>query len=224
MKLKSFGCSFIFGTDLSDDGSSKDYFKHSQLTWPSLLAKKLNLEYDCHAQAGSGNLKILETVLSQCENTEKNLYVIGWTWIDRFDYTNTEVRPWNPQGWKTMLPNDDSKQAKFYYKNIHSQFRDKLVTLSYIKLAIHTLQQKKCPFIMTFVDDLIFENTWHVTPAVIDMQRYIRPFMSDFQGKNFVEWSRDKKFSMSRTMHPLEQAHAAAAELVHNDLDKWIKS
>lgn len=221
MNLKSFGCSFIFGSELSDDGSHLNYNQYSHMSWPALLAKHIGYEYECYARPGTGNLCILESILSQVEADKNDLYVIGWTWIDRFDYTtNQAARP----KWDTILPGDTTKQAEFYYKHFYSQFTDKLKTLCYIKLAVDTLKQKNVRFIMTYMDDLIFETRWHSTPAVFNMQDYIRPYMSTFQGKNFIEWSQDQNFPISKSLHPLELAHQVAADLAHCNLDQWIKS
>ena len=64
MMLKSFGCSFIYGSDLSDDGKGFPLASPSKLSWPSLLAQSLNYTYECYARPGSGNLRILEKVLN----------------------------------------------------------------------------------------------------------------------------------------------------------------
>lgn len=207
MKLKSFGCSFIFGSELADDGRDGPYATPSQLTWPALYAKKLGHGYQCYARPGSGNLQIAERCLSQLACNEYALYVIGWTWIDRFDYTN----PLNDQ-WKTIMPIDTDSAAQYYYKNLHSQYRDKLTTLINIKLVIDTLIQKDYPFIMTYMDDLIFETEWHCTPAIMDLQNYIRPHMTTFDQMSFLEWSRDQGYEISDSWHPLELAHSAAAK------------
>lgn len=50
MKLKSFGCSFIFGLELSDIGAKSK--KYSQLTWPAIIAQRQGLEYECYARPG----------------------------------------------------------------------------------------------------------------------------------------------------------------------------
>jgi hypothetical protein len=41
MNLKSFGCSFIFGSELSDDGRNGLYATGSRLTWPAHVAQHL---------------------------------------------------------------------------------------------------------------------------------------------------------------------------------------
>jgi hypothetical protein len=201
MILKSFGCSFIYGTDLAS----------SELAWPGLLSQEINYEYQCYARAAIGNLQILEQILNQTTNDDPALYVIGWTWIDRFDYND----PANDQ-WKTILPVDQDKVAETYYRNLHSQYRDKLTTLIYIKTAIDCLKQKNYPFIMTYMDELIFETQWHTTQAVIDIQNYIKPYMTKFENKTFLDFSKEKGFPISETLHPLESAHQAAFELIQS--------
>ena len=60
-KVKSFGCSFSFGTDLPDINNNQP----SKLTWPALVANHLDLKYECYAVGGCGNLQILENILNQ---------------------------------------------------------------------------------------------------------------------------------------------------------------
>ena len=88
MKLKSFGCSFVFGTDLHDDGRDLPKITPSKHTWPALLAQHLGQAYECYARPGSGNLQIWENIANQITTQESALYVISWTWINRFDYIN----------------------------------------------------------------------------------------------------------------------------------------
>lgn len=210
MKLKSFGCSFIYGTDLADDGRGFARAAPSKLTWPSLLAQKRQWEYECFAWPGAGNLQILEQVLNQLADPEPSVYVIGWTWIDRFDYTATDAaRPW-----RTIMPVDTDHTAEVYYKNIHSEYRDKLTTLLNIKTAIDTLQQRKQRFIMTAMDALAFDRRWNTSAAIAELQNYCEPYITSFEGKNFLDWSRSQGFEISPGWHPLEAAHRGAADLV----------
>jgi hypothetical protein len=160
--------------------------------------------------------------LSQAALNEPALFIIGWTWIDRFDYID-EIAQCSSHPWKTVLPGDDTAASGVYFKNFHTQFRDKLVTLNYIKSAIDTLKQKNYPFIMTYMDDLIFETKWHCNPAITDMQDYVRPYLSNFNGMSMLDWSRKCGYRISKDWHPLEQAHAAAGQHVVNNLDSYIK-
>jgi hypothetical protein len=224
MKLKSFGCSFIFGTDLADDGKGTNRPTASKYSWPALLADRLDYEYECFARPGSGNLQIAERVLSHAVDSDSSFFVIGWTWIDRFDYTNSVINN-DPQSskwrnWRTLMPIDTDDLATTYYKGLHTEYRDKLTSLMSIKLVIDTLNQKNIPFLMTYMDYLLFDSRWNYTPAVIDLQNYVKPYMTDFEGQNFLDWSRSNKFEISSTLHPLEPAHNKAAELILKVFDK----
>lgn len=214
MILKSFGCSFIFGTDLADDGRNGPYARGSNLSWPALLAKDLGYVYQTYARPGSGNLQILERMLNQCCVDEPAVFVIGWTYIDRFDYLKKDYEQWPGSPWKTVLPLEENDLAKTYYKHLNSQLQDKLCSLIYIKTAIDTLQQKKIPFVMTYIDPLIFETEWHCNPAVAELQNYVKPYMTTFEGRTFLEFTRSNGFPISSTSHPLEQAHQAASQVI----------
>lgn len=202
MKLKSFGCSFVYGSDLSDP----------LLSWPSLLANQLGMEYECYAAPGLGNLQILESLLGQSQHSADSLFVINWTWIDRFDFINIET-----EKWETLRPSLDHIHADHYYRHLHSQYRDMLTNLIYVKSAIDFLLEKNIKFIMTYMDYLLFEKVnpnWHKKEPVDYLQKNTAPYLTDFSGKNFLDWSRSQGFEISDTWHPLEKSHAAAAELM----------
>jgi len=218
MRLKSFGCSFIHGTELSDDCTTG-----SQLTWPAHLAKHLGRVYHCHARGGSGNLQVLERVLHHIDDSDgSDLFVIGWTWIDRHDYYDSNSTPdeISRSTWMTITPSDQTIMSKTYYRDLHSEYRDKFTNLSYIKLAIDSLNQKKIPFVMTYMDELLFDQQWHMTPAVEYLQSYVRPYMTTFEGKTFLEWSRAHGYQETALWHPLEAAHRDAGAVMCQVFDK----
>jgi hypothetical protein len=223
MQLKSFGCSFIFGTDLADDGRELIVPTASNFSWPALFAKHHGYNYESLARPGSGNLQIAERVLSHLAQHEPCFYIIGWTWIDRFDYTNSNITNdpilsrWN--NWRTLMPIDTNGLAETYYKGLHSEFRDKLTNLMYIKLTIDSLKQKNIPFLMVYMDDLLFDTQYNVTPAVLALQEYVKPYMTTFEQQTFLQWSKQKGFEISSTLHPLEEAHQAAAEYMIKTFD-----
>lgn len=229
MRLKSFGCSFIFGNDLKDvnDRLGEPYSLPSQYTWPSIFARHFGYGYECYARPGSGNLRILEKVLNHAaQHTGSEMFVIGWSWIDRFDYT-TDITERTHQyditgsnKWCTLMPINTSDTAQTYYKYLHSQYRDKLTSLIYIKTAVDVLRQKNIPFVMTYMDDLLFSTEYYSNPEVLELQDYILPYMTTFEGKTFLDWSRSHGYPESPTWHPLEPAHQAAAELMITVFDK----
>jgi hypothetical protein len=229
MKLKSFGCSLMFGTDLHDDGQGTGWATPSQHSWPALLAKHLGYEYECYARPGSGNLQIWENIADQTSsNNSQSLYVIGWTWIDRFDYISDATvhrhhcRKQRTK-WRTVMPIDQDSVAEMYYKELHSEHLDKLKSITYIFAAVNLLQSKNIPFIMTSLDDLILDTRWNISPGMISMQNIIHPLISSFQGQTFLRYSQERGHSISATMHPLESAHRDVADLVINNLQDYIK-
>jgi hypothetical protein len=214
MKLKSFGCSFIAGSDLSDDGSSQIIGPTaSKLTWPALVAKELGIEYSCWARGGVGNLIILNEMLYHTHNYNGELFVIGWTWIDRFDYFGNELDQ-KTKHWKTIRPTSNDKTASVYLRNMHSQLRDILASLICMQSAIAVLQRKNIPFIMTCIDDLVFKPHQNLSQGVCELQQYVQSFISTFEGTDFLSWSRQNQYPISDSWHPLEEAHQAAAKIM----------
>ena len=228
MKLKSFGCSFVFGTDLPNDGRDGPLATPSDRAYPSLIAHKLGLPWSCHARPGAGNFEILQRILAELAGSEPAIYVINWTWIDRFSYIDTARatprHPYNPMGWASIMPVDEDAVAKCYYKHLHTQLRDKIETLVCIKSAIDQLKNSGCQFIMTWTDALLWETEWHCPPAVSMLQQQIRPYVADFDGGSFLDWSKRRGFEISATLHPLETAHEAAADYIIDGWDSLVQN
>lgn len=209
MKLKSFGCSFVYGTDL-DDAATHGHGA-SSLSWPALLAQRMGLEYECHAFPGIGNLQILQRLLTALNDPDPAVYVVSWTWIDRFDYQHNDE-------WQTIRPTSHEHTAKFYYKDLHSQLRDQITTLSYMATAVTMLQAQDLPFVFVCMDDLVLENRWRTQNSIKLLQGLIEPCVTTFDGENFLSWSRRQGYAVSDQLHPLAPAHQAAADYVWNTL------
>ena len=223
MKLKSFGCSFIFGSDLPDDGRNGPYATGSYLTWPALVAKQMGYEYQTFARPGSGNLQILERLLCQINPADPAIYVIGWTYIDRFDYVDEKlVTPWPGTKWKTIVPIDTDNLAETYFRSLHSEYSDKLRSLLYVRTALDTLRRNGCQFVMTYQDPLMLCRKWHTTKGSALLLDDVEPWLKAFDGKTFLAWSRQEGFDISDAEHPLESAHQAAADMVLKDWDQYL--
>jgi hypothetical protein len=212
MLVKSFGCSFIFGADLSDQIISTNNGnpdRPSQLSWPALFSKRQGHYHRCYAHSGSGNLAIADQVLGEVAQDVTALFIISWTWIDRFDYCVNKN-----QQWSTIRPGSDNDLAKTYYRELHSETRDKLASLIAIRTVIDSLKERDFHFIMTYMDELLFDREYNTTPAIKSLQDYVKPYMTMFEGKTFLDWSRGHAYPESANWHPLEQAHVAGAELM----------
>lgn len=218
MKIKSFGCSFVFGSELPDIRQRQD-LQPSAMTWPAVIASHRGWQYQCFAYPGRGNLYIADRVLEQAAQARKgDVFVINWTWIDRFDYFCAE-----DDSWSSILPRDTGKIASSYHRHLQSQKRDKLVSLMYIYSAVQALQHRRIPFVMTYMDHLLRETQWHTDAAIASLQDQITPCLRDFQGMNLLEWSRAQGYPVSDLWHPLEQAHAAAAQYMMPSIDAILR-
>ena len=82
------------------------------------------------------------------------------------------------------------------------------------------LKQKNIPFIMTYMDELMFDQHWNTTPAILELQAQITPHMTQFDGQTFLEWSRSNGYPESDTGHPTEVAHNAAGKYMLNVFDR----
>jgi hypothetical protein len=111
MKLYFNGCSFTYGDGLKDPASE---------SWPSIVAKKYNLEYLNHAVSGGSNDRIIKGVITNLNNYNK--FYIGWTSYSRFvkynPVDNFEI-VFNPQlnMDPTLHYSDDLKTNYQKYKN-----------------------------------------------------------------------------------------------------------
>ena len=217
MKLKSFGCSFVWGTDLPDCTDTAP----SSLSWPALIAQHHGWEYHCAARGGVGNLQILNRVLAELSEPDSpdSVFVISWTWQDRFDYVD------QANEWSTLRPSLDSRHADYYFRHLHAEYRDQFASLSAVSTAVSLLTQHRQPFVMTTLDPSIFngvDRRLHHPGTLYALQQHIEPHVKMFDGQDFLSWSRQQGFAESPLWHPLEQAHAAAADYVI--ANQWLVS
>jgi hypothetical protein len=213
MIVKSFGCSFVWGSELSDINSKNKKF--SLLTWPALIANKKQSQYQCYARPGAGNFFILQSLLNQLQDPN-DLYIINWTFHGRYDYVFAHGEK-TITSWHSITPWDSHDRAKFYYQNFHSEFTDKLQNLIWISTAVQALTQINAKFCMTYMDHLLLDSRWNCNPAMIKLQETVRPHLHQFDGQDFVAWSQQNQYPIGPAgNHPLDQAHAAAAEYLIN--------
>lgn len=210
-KIQAFGDSFTAGDDLKDP----------RATWTALIADRLGLDYEVHALGGRGNHRIADDVIGRCH--QHSLVIVNWTWIDRFDWYLTQGEIVNHQ--RTIRPSNDDTISKFYYKNIHSETSDKFHTAMYIWGAMSWLKQRNIPQMHTVLDRLLFDDTWNRSLATVDLNDHIRKNITWFpEQQTFLEWSRDNGFAESDNWHPLDEAHARAADIMLPVVEKAINT
>jgi hypothetical protein len=190
---------------------------YSELTWPARLSRALNINYGCYARPGCGNFFIANQVLDQLATNEPALYVINWSFIDRFDFVDQD---YNDGRWETLRPGPGNHpHGDFYYRNLHCELRDKLHSLQLIKLVTLELLASRQPFVMTYMDNLIFDQRWNTTPGMLTQQEFLQPIMLHWknnqdQSIDWLLWAVQQGHVVTASNHLLESGH----ELVFQDV------
>jgi len=208
-KLLAFGDSFTHGDELSDCFNEPPYYP-SKLTWPSLLAKDLNLEYISYAVPGCSNQTILRRILNNTQVLHNSFVIVNWTWIDRWDFYNTLDNKW-----ETLRPTKtDSIFYKNYTKYFQSELWDKYETLKAMSTVIDLLESNKIKYLMTCIDNLVIDSNNHNPPYVNCLMEKVKDKITWFDNLSFLEWSQKNNFVISDNLHPLEEAHKSAFKYI----------
>jgi hypothetical protein len=217
-KIVSFGDSFIFGTELQDNACGNE-------AWPGLAARRLGVDYKTFAVPGCGNENITQQIFTYfAENPADNVVaVINWTWGARWDFYIAGSERWVTLG-QTCVPsklshlvddNEAQRIIKFYqdYPGNSSTW-EKFRSLQTVYSAQQYLESLNVPCVQTYMDYEIWDQRWYSNAYIQNLQSLTQSNLLDFEGKNFLDWSRDREFEVTEPgWHPLEEAHVAACEL-----------
>jgi hypothetical protein len=241
-RVRVYGDSFTWGTDLKDALSAKEYQKiynpdqgpreqrlhdeglvsnwkpYSRKTWPILLANHLNLPHLNISRPGYSNQAIARRVLKSFRNhiDADTLVILGWTWINRWDFYDVHKNEW------TVLRPSGSDNKEFndiYFKYMQSELWDKWESLKCISLIHGILKQHNVRFIATCIDPLLLNKVHHSEEYIDILQDEMSADLTWFDNKGFYDWSKENNFQISNEGgHPLEEAHQSAFEYVksHN--------
>ncbi len=127
-RLIVFGCSLSYGHGLPDCFISPNLpgDKHSNLGWPSIVAKHLNRVCVNKSSPGSSNKRIWNEVIN-FEYQPNDLVIIQWSFIDRtaiIKANNIEdIGPWtNHTFYKDMYDENDSLLMSKLFVNHSNMF------------------------------------------------------------------------------------------------------
>ena len=120
-KLVSAGCSFIQGSELGDE------VPYSKNTYPALLAKHYNLDYDCIAYPSASNQGIAKKIFDY-KNIQECLFVVQWTFPSRLGVDlsyNYFDKNKNKTNWFDLAPNNWDLIDHFHeYREYTQQLKD----------------------------------------------------------------------------------------------------
>jgi hypothetical protein len=154
----------------------------------------------------------MNETLTQAWLNDPGLYVINWTWADRFDFLDPVH-----ENWHTLRPDGNTHEHQLYYRHFYNQYHTMLTNACYIKTTADILNSRGIKFIMTLMDTTLFDEVnprWQDPRSISLLQKEINPHITWFENQTFLNWSKQKGFTISETLHPLESAHQAAFELI----------
>jgi hypothetical protein len=216
-KIVTFGDSFIFGSELADNHNGRK-------AWPGLIANELGLEYETRAVPGCGNENIARQVLEYFSNNNKHdvLAVINWTWAIRYDFYLMPSELWItlgptcvPRKLDSFVPVSEAERIIGFYQDYlgKSTTWDRYRSLMPMYATQQYLSTNNITNIQNYMDYSMFDTEFHAPDYIQELQNLTKIQMTDWDGMNFLDWCKSKNFDITTIgWHPLEQAHAAAAE------------
>lgn len=250
MILVAAGDSFIWGTELKDcpHGGHNGY---SRNTFTALIAKDLGYDYVCAAYPGNANNAISRSILTTCESINEPAVLVTWTFSQRYDFrfnydTLKATSPWysihSCHADDPILNNISNSNlvkdfAKTFYKHVgNSEYYELYTTLKEILFLQLYLKSKRIPYLFTTADNSYYEhenylrskdqyletlynqidwNSWYFFPKGTKANETSAP-------RGFYQWAVENKYTVGSGGHPLESAHADAAELIKDKYNELV--
>lgn len=209
-KIIAVGDSFLYGNELPDCTPEKP----SNLTWPALIAQEMGLQYQSLSKPGHSVQFVLRELIESVTKENNVFYIILWPSANRYEYLNKDNNNWTQLTPNNILNGTDMSPDihKLYYSHVNSLLGDKWQNLLCIYTALQVLKNSKNLFSMSVISDFIYNTEWHNPPYVKFLQDETKPYITQFDGLNFVDWANKCNFPIGIRMHPLTEAHAAAAK------------
>ena len=215
-KIVGFGDSFVWGSEIANNNDGS-------LAWPSLVALTLNAEYETLAEPGCDNDAIARQIYHyfSINDSKHTLAVINWTWALRWDFYMANQDTWItlgpacvPEKLVHLVDHTQAQRVVDFYKDYanSSILWNKFRNLQTIFAVQQFLKVYNIAAVQTYMDDMLFSTEWHAPDYVRQLQNLVRPHMSTWDGKNFLDWCRARGHEITDPgWHPLASAHEDAA-------------
>lgn len=214
-KIVSAGCSLIFGSELGDEQP------FSKQTYPALLSKHFDIEYDCIAYPSASNQGIAKQIL-EYQDKENVLFIIQWTYPSRLGF-NLSYKYNNKHNesveWFDMAPNNWDLDLKFsmyadYTKQLHDMEIDQLSNTLYKHCGNQNTFDFYSYMAVISTHSIIQTHSGDYV-SIAGCSDLVNKFdLTDFEGNGFVEWCKIKNFKHGKYHHPLHDAHQSAYEYI----------
>jgi hypothetical protein len=156
------------------------------------------------------------------------LFIINWSWFERFDYVDVDTET---DDWAVTHPRHEEKLDHYFYRNLDSDIWNLHRNLQQMHSTISLLKQNNIDFVITCIDPHYSANFDNMRPpgstvstewnsAISNLQEQVVPYIVDFEGMSFLEWSKHKQYPIGPNGHPLEKAHIEAAKYINTVITK----
>ena len=219
-KILSAGCSFIQGSELGDEHP----FSHQ--TYPALIAKQLQVDYDSVAYPSASNQGIAKTLFDY-KRLDNCLVIVQWTFPSRLgvnlSYEYKGKHGQNKQ-WFDLAPNNWDLINHFNeYREYTQQLKDLNIDKLHDVVYRHTGNDDNFNFytllaIRAAQQLLASTKTPYIFIAGCNALSNIKG-VHNIDGLGFVEYCDAKKFLKGPHNHPLHEAHQSVCNFI---LDKKL--
>jgi hypothetical protein len=252
MILVAGGDSFVWGQELADcrhsglGGNSQKTFPAllSQ-------SKNLDYTC-CAFPGNANNAISRKTILACEElNSSQFIVTVNWTFTQRYEFRFNYNTLKNSSPWYSMhshYPNEDAfskmenaglltEFIKVFYKHVgNSECYELYTTLKEILFLQMYLKSKNIPYLFTTADNSYYEHENYLRSKDVNLEvlynqidwgnwYFFPPGTGPDQTeapRGFFQWAAENKYSRGSDGHPLEQAHADAAELIKDKFNELV--
>ena len=229
MILVAAGDSFIWGSELTD--CRNDYSKQ---TFPALLARQSNMEYVCAAYPGNANNAISRMAIDAVSKIEGDKFLlVEWTYPQRAEFRiNNEwvsINSWH-------INAKEFSESYFKYAG-NSEYYEIYSVLKEIVFLQQYCMINKIPYMFMTADNHFFQHENYIRRSDTELENLFNQinwgnwfwFGSGTQKNEigasigFCQWVIKNKYKVGVQLHPLEEAHKAAALLIMEKFDELVK-
>lgn len=231
MILVAAGDSFTWGSELKDspNGGPNGY---SHCTYPALLAQHFKMNYVCAAYPGNSNSAISRMALDALVAHKDAVLLTTWTYPQRAEFRFGNK--WTSiNSWHTAEP-EFSKQ---YFRHVgDNEYYELYSTLKEIVFLQYYCQQNNIRYMFMTADNTFYCHENYLRSQDIGLNNlysavdWSQWFWFDpgnlpnetLSPRGFYQWAVENKYACGSQGHPLEQAHADAADLIKDRFNELV--
>jgi hypothetical protein len=183
----------LVGGDSFSDQRCNSYDGTDVVTWPILLAEKLDMDLVCLAQSGAGNEQIYSSIQDYvCKNNPENIGMViaAWSKSERMDYelvmhhsSRNLPRSWH-RSWHNTRVSPRGELYHFIRKSIRNFYNLQMLC------ETHDLPYKQFQMISLFMDYISEYHSDAYKETRLECIEYINesPQFFHIDKSNFIGW------------------------------------